>query len=243
MITFQARASDLTWWQGACQIYACASDLYKDYRAGFAVESGIGSEEMHGLIAARIEAQACALQDACKIVETFLSFNMAVRMPTLLISGHSPMRLQPAEEHAVTALTGQVLQLLQQCSKLRQRSLHRCGACAEAFTLLSTLTFTLGMHLSSSRRGRGRKGAMNPRKLDAICQISRLKISNMVSFLGALMLLSIEHYYFLSIIVKNNILPNGLGILASFCIQNNLGKPAIQQLCQTPVDGLSLLPD
>lgn len=57
------------------------------------------------------------------------------------------------------------------------------------------------------------------------------------------MLLSIEHYYFLSIIVKNNILPNGLGILASFCIQNNLGKPAIQQLCQTPVDGLSLLPD
>ena len=57
---------------------------------------------MHGLIAARIEAQACALQDACKTVETFLSFNMAVRMPTLLISGHSPMRLQPAEEHAVT---------------------------------------------------------------------------------------------------------------------------------------------
>ena len=78
---------------------------------------------MHGLIAARIEAQACALQDACKIVETFLSFNMAVRMPTLLISGHSPMRLQPAEEHAVTALTGQVLHLLQQCSKLRQRRL------------------------------------------------------------------------------------------------------------------------
>ena len=73
---------------------------------------------MHGLIAARIEAQACALQDACKIVKTCLSFNMAVRMPTLLISGHSSMRLQPAEEHAVTALTGQVLQLLQQCSKL-----------------------------------------------------------------------------------------------------------------------------
>ena len=66
---------------------------------------------MHGLIAARIVRAARRLQDCEDNLD--LRHDGRSNADDVLISGDSPMTMQPAEDHAVTPLTGQVLQLLQ----------------------------------------------------------------------------------------------------------------------------------